>query len=803
MLLKHGANADAKDRVGVTALIAAAYNGHSDCLEVLLGYKASVDAKSHGGVTPLIAAAEGCNADCTQVLLLAGAQVNARTSEGKTALMHAVSRNCVEATESLLNGGAEINAGDGEGFTALHHGARNNSAECLRILLEKGADVTRKCRRGRTPLQEAPKDSEAAKLLEERWKMLESEIAMRQMEVLNLFEQDRNMHKSNTSKKSSTRQAREKKNGRRKKEPVEKADLAKQALPKLTSTVKAGDEPVSVDVLSSSPGSEVAMEQPSPNLVLGNEEDSASDKSTHLSCGGGQDNDTLGGLFKTEKESSLKSPLIVTNTMSCSSGASAPSSAENVCNNLDEWIRVDGKRTAAVGSSPKTNASQSKPQGSAASTVSSLRPADHLSIETKISGGQSIKHIQGSSKILKEIDGKDDESSPWVQVLLRRTHSIGDGTSARPIVEVPSKPNSPLESKAEDHIWETAIEFSGNTEEKLSDRVHRIEIELNQARLAARAHMQRVKELEMLVSTRQVEKSDANSAQVTELTHALEFQIRARVQAENAKTVLEFRIRDLEAVVSSQSKALETAQAEIEELKLQMLRREERHKQECEVQHRESIAAALAAAAGSCRAWEFYHSRESLRGWIPECAETSRSEFAPSLLRSASASSYKMDEHLSTLDSPRTRKLKGDQEVREESFEWKSTAAAAAIAAASMIRSKSCTFCSALNSHLSCLPHNVSSINSVSEALSKLDSPECTLNDHEVDGKGALEDSANQEPSKIGKGIVRSASEGSLHSTGSGADQRVQQDLLPFIPMAGPKTDPVNGWFSLVPSPVD
>lgn len=64
----------------------------------------------------------------------------------------------------------------------------------------------------------------------------------------------------------------------------------------------------------------------------------------------------------------------------------------------------------------------------------------------------------------------------------------------------------------------------------------------------------------MLVSTRQVEKSDANSAQVTELSHALEFQIRARVQAENAKTVLEFRIRDLEAVVSSQSKALETAQ---------------------------------------------------------------------------------------------------------------------------------------------------------------------------------------------------------------------------------------------------
>lgn len=33
------------------------------------------------------------------------------------------------------------------------------------ILLERGADVTRKCRRGRMPIQEAPKGSQAAKLL--------------------------------------------------------------------------------------------------------------------------------------------------------------------------------------------------------------------------------------------------------------------------------------------------------------------------------------------------------------------------------------------------------------------------------------------------------------------------------------------------------------------------------------------------------------------------------------------------------------------------------------------------------------
>ncbi len=65
------------------------------------------------------------------------------------------------------------------------------------------------------------------------------------------------------------------------------------------------------------------------------------------------------------------------------------------------------------------------------------------------------------------------------------------------------------------------------------------------------------------------------------------------------------------------------------------------------------------------------------------------------------------------------------------------------------------------------------------------------------------EQAAEQELSKgceasSGSGMVRSASEGSLHS--SGCSERVQPDLLPFVPKAGPKTDPVN-WFSLVPSP--
>lgn len=51
-----------------------------------------------------------------------------------------------------------------------------------------------------------------------------------------------------------------------------------------------------------------------------------------------------------------------------------------------------------------------------------------------------------------------------------------------------------------------------------------------------------------------------------------------------------------------------------------------------------------------------------------------------------------------------------------------------------------------------------------------------------------------------GTGLVRSASESSLHSMGCGTESRSPLEILPFIPKAGPKTDTGN-WFSLVPSP--
>ena len=66
----------------------------------------------------------------------------------------------------------------------------------------------------------------------------------------------------------------------------------------------------------------------------------------------------------------------------------------------------------------------------------------------------------------------------------------------------------------------------------------------------------KVKKLELL--------NETNMVQISELTHSLSRAQITALQAENAKTQIEFRIRDLEAVVSSQNQALEILQVFIQ-----------------------------------------------------------------------------------------------------------------------------------------------------------------------------------------------------------------------------------------------
>lgn len=237
-------------------------------------------------------------------------------------------------------------------------------------------------------------------------------------------------------------------------------------------------------------------------------------------------------------------------------------------------------------------------------------------------------------------------------------------------------------------------------------------------------------------------------------------------------------------------------QAEIAELKLQKLQSEEQHKQQCELQHKESVAAGMAAAAASWRVWEIQQIRDSLQGWPPECGDTSAGKSAPSLHRTR-----KLNQGPLALNSLFLPKEKGEQ-GEQENTELKSAATGAAVVAASLLGSKN-GVCSSLGTNT----QDLASTNSAPQSISKSSSSASSWDEGNL--KEETHDiPAGQVSNKLGKGLgpglMRSASEGSLHLMESGTEQQQQQqNLLPFIPMAGPRTDPVNGWFSLVPSPVD
>jgi ankyrin repeat protein len=85
-LLRAGANINAQQKDGGTALMAAALSNPPEVIAMLLKAGANINAQDQDGGTPLIwAALFNQSSDVILMLLKAGADPKAKTSEGKTA----------------------------------------------------------------------------------------------------------------------------------------------------------------------------------------------------------------------------------------------------------------------------------------------------------------------------------------------------------------------------------------------------------------------------------------------------------------------------------------------------------------------------------------------------------------------------------------------------------------------------------------------------------------------------------------------------------------------------------------------
>ena len=137
--IEAGADVNAKDEYGKTALMIAAKSNSADIAQLLIVTEANVNAKNKGSDTALMYATAYNAADIARHLLSAGTDVNTQNKIGKTALMYAAGNNYADVAELLIVAGADKNVKDNEGKTALMIATDLDSDDVAEVLKAAGA----------------------------------------------------------------------------------------------------------------------------------------------------------------------------------------------------------------------------------------------------------------------------------------------------------------------------------------------------------------------------------------------------------------------------------------------------------------------------------------------------------------------------------------------------------------------------------------------------------------------------------------------------------------------------------------
>ncbi|KAK3275339.1 hypothetical protein CYMTET_16526 [Cymbomonas tetramitiformis] len=144
-----GAEVDAEDGEGRTALTVALVFGQEAAARALLEARAGVNAGT--GQRPLHAAAKKGMEEMVRELVEKSTEVDAEDGEGRTALTVALAFGQEGAARALLEAGAGVNAGTGQ--RPLHAAARKGMEEMVRELVGKGAEVDAEDGDGCTAIQ--------------------------------------------------------------------------------------------------------------------------------------------------------------------------------------------------------------------------------------------------------------------------------------------------------------------------------------------------------------------------------------------------------------------------------------------------------------------------------------------------------------------------------------------------------------------------------------------------------------------------------------------------------------------------
>ena len=125
----------------MTPLMHAAWNGHLDCVRLLIGRGADVHKRANS-MTAAHCAAQGGHDEVLLALFDAGVAVDVTDDfELKTPLMYACIKGHTQCVLSLLRHGADVHKAVCDGMTAAHYAAVGGNREILLAILDAGAAV--------------------------------------------------------------------------------------------------------------------------------------------------------------------------------------------------------------------------------------------------------------------------------------------------------------------------------------------------------------------------------------------------------------------------------------------------------------------------------------------------------------------------------------------------------------------------------------------------------------------------------------------------------------------------------------
>ena len=153
LLIKAGADVDAANDYGIVPLSLACSNGDAAAARLLLEAGANPNVAQPTGETPALTAARTGDVDVLRALIEHGADVNGRErQQQQTPLMWAIAAGHTAAARLLLDRAADPRARSTRGDTALLFAARDGNVDSALMLLDAGADIEEAAADGFTPL---------------------------------------------------------------------------------------------------------------------------------------------------------------------------------------------------------------------------------------------------------------------------------------------------------------------------------------------------------------------------------------------------------------------------------------------------------------------------------------------------------------------------------------------------------------------------------------------------------------------------------------------------------------------------